>query len=50
MNFTEETWKTSRQQTKFRHGKLSMNHPKSFKKCLVTYKIIQNFPDFELGH
>ena len=26
-----------------------MNHPKSIKKCLVTYKMLQNFPVFQLG-
>ena len=30
------------------HGKFNMNHPKSFKNSLVTYKILQNFPAFEL--
>ena len=49
MKFFDETWKTSQQQTKFRHGKFNMIHPKSFKMCLVTYKILQNFPAFQLG-
>ena len=44
-----KTSKTSQQQTKFRHGEINMNHPKSFKKCLVTYKILQNFPASQLG-
>ena len=26
-----------------------MNQRKSFKKCLVTYKTLQNFPDFQIG-
>ena len=49
MKFFEETWKASQQQTKFKHGKFYMNHPKSFKKCSVTYKILQNFNVFQLG-
>ena len=26
-----------------------MNYPKAFKKCLVTYEILQNFPVSQLG-
>ena len=48
MKFFEETWKTSQQQTNFRHGKFNLKHPKLFKKCLVTYKILQNIPAFQL--
>ena len=47
IKFFEETWKTWQQQTKFRHVKFYMNHPKSFKKCPVTYKILQNFTVFQ---
>ena len=47
MNFFEETLKTSQQQTKFRHVKFYINHPKPFKKCSVTYKILQNFTVFQ---
>ena len=43
MNLFEETWKSSQQQTKLRHGKFEMNHPKSLKKCLITYKVFRNF-------
>ena len=39
----------SQKQTKFSHGKLIMNLPKSFRKCLVTYKTLQNFHAFHLG-
>ena len=49
MKFFEEPRKTSEQQTKFRHVKFHMNHPKSFKKCSVTYKILQNFPVLQPG-
>ena len=38
----EGTWEISEQQTKFRHGKPNMIHLKSFKNCLVAYKILQN--------
>ena len=48
MKFFEETWKTSQQQTKFKHGNFNENHPKPFKKCLVTYELLQNFPAFQL--
>ena len=34
----------------FRHGKFYMNHPKSFKKCSVRYKILQNFNVFQPGY
>ena len=43
-------WKTSEQQTEFRHGKFNMNHPKLFRKCSVTYKISQISPVFQLGN
>ena len=33
----------STQQTKSRHGKFKMNLLKWFKKCLVTYKVRQNY-------
>ena len=39
----EETLKISPQQTNFRLRKFNMNHLKSFKKCLGTYKVLQNF-------
>ena len=41
MKFVEEIWKISQQQAKFRHGKFNMNDLKSFKKCLVAYKILK---------
>ena len=40
MHFFEET---------ISHGKFNMNHPKSFEKCLVTFKISQIFPVFQPG-
>ena len=40
--FEKKTWMTSQQQTKFRREKFNMIHLKSFTKCLVTYKILQN--------
>ena len=39
----------SQQQTKFRHRTFNLNHPKSFKKCSVTYKNLHNFPVFQPG-
>ena len=50
MNFFGKIWKTSQQQTKFRHVKFNIYHPKSFKKCSITYKILLNFPVFQLGY
>ena len=38
MKIFSETWKTSQQQTKLKHAKFHKNCPKSFKRCLVTYK------------
>ena len=49
MKFFEETWKTLQQQTKFSRGKFIMKIPKSFKKCLVIYKILQKFAVCQLG-
>ena len=49
MKLFKETWKTSLQQTRFRHGNFYVNHPKLFKKCSVTYKILQNIPVFLPG-
>ena len=49
MKFLEETWKTSQQQTKFGHEKFYLNHPKSFKKCSIVYKILQKFTVFQPG-
>ena len=48
MKFFDDIWKTSHWQTEFRHGKFDMNHPKSFRKCSLTYKILQNFPALQL--
>ena len=42
-NSSKKILKTSPQQTKIRQGKFNMNHQKFFKKCLVTYKILQYF-------
>ena len=50
MNFFEETWKSSLQQTKFIHGKFNMNHPKNLKKCLVAYKVSGNFSNSHSGN
>ena len=47
MKFFEEIWKTSQQKRKFRYRKFNLNHPKSFKKCLVTFGILQGFPIFQ---
>ena len=49
MKFFEETWKTSQQQTKFKNVKFYMNHPKSFKKCSVTYEMFESFNVFQPG-